>query len=42
MSVELEFIGKLPPNVALFVWTATLEKTLTVDNLVKRKRIITD
>jgi len=31
---------KVPPRVAFFVWTATLGKILTLDNLRKRKIIV--
>jgi hypothetical protein len=31
---------KVPPRVAFFVWTETLEKILTLDNLRKRHIIV--
>jgi hypothetical protein len=34
--------SKAPPRVAIFVWTAALEKILTMDNLRKKNFIVTE
>ena len=34
--------SKVPSRVALFVWTATLENILTIDNIRKRQILILD
>ena len=41
-SMDGRWKSKAPPRVAFFVWTAVLEKILTMDNLRKKNIIVTE
>ena len=41
-SVETVVETKMPPKVSFFIWTATLGKLLTIDNLRRWKVVVVD